>query len=44
MFIFCRFSRKILWLNVSPINSDSKVVARYYLEAVEKANGMVYNY
>lgn len=30
------FSRKIIWLKVAPSNSDPKVIARYYLEEIEK--------
>lgn len=37
------YNKKVLWLKVSTTNSDSKVVARYYLEAVENAKGAVYN-
>ena len=33
------FSRKIIWLKVAPFNSNSKVIARYNLEAVEKLAG-----
>jgi hypothetical protein len=29
------FSRKILWLEVSPTNKDSKIFAGYYLRAVQ---------
>ena len=31
-----RFSRKILWLEVSTTNKNSSVVAGYYLKAVKK--------
>ena len=34
-----RFSRKIIWLKVAPSNSDPKVIARYYLEEIEKIAG-----
>ncbi len=34
-----RFSRKILWLEVSPTTHDPKVVARYSLETVEEIAG-----
>lgn len=36
MTFFISYSRKILWLEVSPTNKDSKVIAGYYLQAVEK--------
>ena len=34
-----RFSRKLIWLKLSSTNHDPKVVARYYLESIEKAEG-----
>ena len=34
-----RFSRKILWLEVTPTNHDPRVVARYYLKCVEEVAG-----
>ena len=34
-----RFSRKILWLRVSPTNHNPKVIARLYLECVEEVGG-----
>ncbi|XP_065901982.1 uncharacterized protein [Dysidea avara] len=33
------YSRKIVWLHLSPTNHDPKVIARYYLECVESARG-----
>ena len=30
-----RFSRKVLWLEVSITNNDSSVIAGYYLQAVD---------
>ena len=35
LILCCRYSRKILWLEVSSTNKDSKVIASYYLQAVE---------
>lgn len=39
MFYFS-FSQKILWLEVSPTNHNPKVVARFYLETVERVTGI----
>lgn len=36
----CRFSRKIIWLKLSTSNHDPRIIARYYLESVEKAKGI----
>ena len=33
--VYSRYSHKILWLEVSPTNKSSKVIAGYYLEAVQ---------
>lgn len=33
--LYSRYSRKILWLEVSPTNKSSKVIAGYYLYAVQ---------
>ncbi|XP_061164518.1 uncharacterized protein LOC133173551 [Saccostrea echinata] len=33
------YSRYVIWLEASTTNSDPKVIASYYLEAVRKANG-----
>ena len=30
------FSRKIIWLEVSDTNNDSKLIARYYLDALKR--------
>lgn len=37
-----RYSRKILWLEMTPTNHDSKVVSRFFLEAIEKNEGKEY--
>ena len=34
------FSCKILWLHLSPTYHNPKVIARFYLEAVEEIAGM----
>lgn len=39
-----RFSRKILWLKVTPTNHNPKVVARYFLECVEEVAGESHQY
>ena len=36
------FSRKIIWLKVTPSNSKPQVIARYYLESVENLAGNLY--
>ena len=33
------FSRKVLWLNVSPSNKDPAVISKYFLDFVTKING-----
>ena len=32
------YSRKILWLNVSPTSNDSQVIATYFIHCIEKLN------
>ena len=32
------YSRKILWLNVSPTSNDSQVIATYFIQCIEKLN------
>ena len=39
----CRFSRKVLWLEVSITNNESYVIAGYYLQAVHNY-GRVWDY
>lgn len=34
------FARKIIWLKLAPSNSDPRIIARYYLEAIEELAGM----
>ena len=36
-----RFSRKVIWFTLASTNNDPRVISRYYLEAIEKINGMV---
>ena len=33
------FTRKVLWLNVSPSNKDPAVISKYFLDFVSKVNG-----
>ena len=37
--ILCRFSRKLVWLELTPTNHDPTVVSRFYLESVEAVAG-----
>ena len=37
--LFYRFSRKIIWLRVSPTDHDPKVVAKFYLQSLEEVAG-----
>jgi len=34
------YSRRIIWLKVAPTNKDPKIIASYYLKAVEELNGL----
>ena len=34
----CSYSRKIIWLKLTPTNSDPKVVAKFYLQSIEEVN------
>ncbi len=40
------FSRKVLWLEVSTTNKDSRVIAGYYLKAVQEygENNTIYSF
>ena len=38
-YLICSFSRKVIWFKLASTNHDPKVIARYYLEAVEKVKG-----
>ncbi|KAJ8314828.1 hypothetical protein KUTeg_006978, partial [Tegillarca granosa] len=37
------FSRHIIWLRARNTNNDPRVVARYYIDAIEVANGSTHN-
>lgn len=39
IFVNFRYLRKIIWLELSSSNHNPNVIARYYLESVEKAGG-----
>ena len=36
VFSIYRFSRKVLWMEVSPTNKNASIVGGYYLSAVER--------
>lgn len=40
MEVLISYSRKLIWFKVGPTNNNPKVIARYYLEAVERLKGM----
>lgn len=40
---FFSFSRKIIWLHLSPSNRDARTIARYYLLSIEKAAGAFFS-
>ena len=37
-----RFSRRVMWLEVSTTNNDPQVIAWYYLRAVEQLKGNMF--
>ena len=37
--VLCRYSRRILWLEVGTTNSDPEIVAHYFLQCVKKLEG-----
>ncbi len=39
MMTILRYSRKMLWLKLTPTNHDPSVVLQYYLNAVSKVGG-----
>ncbi len=39
----CRYSRRVIWLEVGTSNSDPSVIAYHYLEAVKQLGG-IYTY
>lgn len=40
MLPYVRFSRKIIWLELSTTNNDPGVVVKYYLDALFRLGGM----
>jgi len=36
-----RFSRRIMWLRITPTNHDPQVILRFFLEGVEEINGIM---
>ena len=38
--IYQRYSRKILWLKLSPTNKEASVIVKYYLDVVGEIGGV----
>ena len=36
-----RYSRYLLWMEVSPTNNDPRVILKYYLDAIAARNGVL---
>ena len=37
----CRYSRRVIWMEVAATNNDPGVIAGYFVKAVERSGGTV---